>query len=82
MPNLFDQTRNIGENGITIAIAINPSERAGLLVESRQRLRLGVEFLQSLLQDRRIIIVPPNEWSIAIRTNRAFRESRAASRWW
>ena len=52
---------------------------ADLLIKVGQRLRLGVEFRQPLLQNRRVVVVAPNKRAIAIGTDRAFRKTSRSS---
>ena len=74
---MLDETRNIPENGVPIAISIDLSKGSGFLVEGGERLSLRLKFLQALLQHIGIVVVAPDEWTIAIGAYRAFGENRA-----
>ena len=75
---MLDETRNIPENGVPIAISIDLSKGSGFLVEGGERLSLRLKFFQTFFQYLGVVVVTPNEWTIAIRTYRAFGEGRAA----
>ena len=74
---MLDETGNISENGVAIAVSIDLSKGSGLLIEGGEWLSFRLKFLQSLFQYIGIVVVAPNEGTITIRTYRAFGEDRA-----